>query len=82
MKGADIQVISLGPGVKTVDDVKKRIEFYKVNYQPNTLVLFVPTEAQLQQFDGFCVRYQDREMHKVCAYQCKAKGRGADVKVP
>jgi hypothetical protein len=79
---AHIHVMQLGPGVVTVDDAKTFIEERKVNYQRNTLVLFVPTEAQLHQFDGFCVRYQDCQLCNVCAYQCKDNNRGAAGTVP
>jgi hypothetical protein len=80
--GADIEVINLGENVFTVDEVKRVIDDHKARFHRNTLVLFVPTEAKLQQFDGFCVRYQDGELRSVCGYQCKDSNRGADVLVP
>jgi hypothetical protein len=83
VNGAEIKVTTLGPGVVAVDDAKRVIEEHKASFQRNTLVLFVPTEAQLHQFDGFCVRYQDRQLRNVCAYQCKKDNdRGAAGRVP
>jgi hypothetical protein len=43
---------------------------------------FVPTKARLEQFDGFCVSYQDCELRNICGYQCKDNKRGADDQVP
>jgi hypothetical protein len=80
---AHIHVMQLGPGVVAVDHAKRVIEEHKLRFEHNTLVLFVPTEAQLHQFDEFCVRYQDRQLRNVCAYQCKKDNdRGADGRVP
>ena len=75
-------MISLGSGVKTVEGAKEIIYYHKLNFRNSTLVLFVPTEAQLLQFDGYCVMYQNCEVLYVCAYQCKANNSGADGKVP
>ena len=45
-------------------------------------MLFVPTEPKLQQFDGFCVRYQGGEVRNVCGYLYKDNNRVADTLVP
>jgi len=81
-KGADIVVMNLGPKVIKVEEAKKVIDDHKVQFRSNTLVLYVPTEAKLQQFDGFCVRYQNSEVRNVCGFQCKDNNRDADGLVP
>ena len=65
-----------------LEKVKKVIDDHKAHFNRNSLVLFVPTEAKLQLFDGFCVRYQDGELCNVCGYQCKDNNSGAYGLVP
>lgn len=80
--GADVHVLYLGESVTSISDVQQVVESRKMRFSSNTLVLFVPTDARLQQFDGFCVRFESNEVRDVCGYQCKANRKGADGVVP
>jgi hypothetical protein len=81
-KGADIAVMYLGADVKTVEHAQEVIFSNKSNFPTNTFVLYVPTEATLQQFDGFCVRYDNYEVRNTSGYQCRDSDKGAVGKVP
>lgn len=81
-QGAHVIVQHLGMGIITTEQCKRVIQDRKKKFLANTLVLFIPTEATLTQFDGYCVRYQEAEVRNVCAYQCKDNNKGADGVVP
>lgn len=81
-RNADIKVIPLGQGIKSVEEARLKINSYSNHFSRNTLVLFTPIEASLAQFDGFCVRFENHQLQKVCGYQCKDNRKGAKGQVP
>ena len=81
-RDAAIRLMSLGTGITTVEQAKDVIKGHAKRFPQNTLVLFVPTQAEFAQFDGFCVRYNKGEVCNVSGYQCKANNNGADGTVP
>eukprot|EP01031_Cornospumella_fuschlensis_P027240 gene27240-32909_t len=80
--GADVRVLHLGQAVETTDDVRRTIEEHCSQFQKNTIVLYVPTEATLRQFDGYCVRFKDCAMCQMSGYQCEDNSKGANSPVP
>lgn len=81
-EGAEVKYIALGEGVKTVESAKQVISTFADEFEKNTMVLFYPTESTMVQFDGYCVRYQDKQLKEVCAFQCKSGNKGASGTVP
>lgn len=80
--GAAIKIMSLGVGIKSVEKSKGVIFSNSKHFPENTLVLYLPTEATLEQFDGYCVRYDRCEVQSVCGFQCKGGRQGASGNVP
>lgn len=80
--GAEILVVPLGQGVKTVNQAQIFIHTFAQMCERNTLVLFTHTEASFAQFDGFCTRIKQRQLMNACGFQCKDNNDGASGTVP
>lgn len=81
VRGADIRMVPLGEGIKTVQQARHFIFNYAKHLSRTTLVLFYPIEASLAQFDGFCALFGNSNLLKVCGYQCKDNAKGSSGKV-
>lgn len=81
-KGADVRMVALGVGVKAPAQAHRVMHAYAQRTMKPSLVLFVPSEAQFVQFDGFVCLIRNREIVSTAAFQCKDRSEGATGIVP